>query len=201
MAFSYRQKLFISITLILTIAIPITTAHRRRSRRSQHDSFSDSVPDSEQCLRDLCSDTERPDVCSTILKSESNRFENSDDRDVAGGVIDLAIARSNEIRDTLEQWFTDSTDDSVKDKYRTCSENYGDVGRNLEEARRSLDSDDYRRISVGVADGEDELEKCRREFETESFDPGHVADRVSEIRVYLDMVKAAADRLEDSYDI
>ncbi|XP_057811527.1 pectinesterase inhibitor-like [Salvia miltiorrhiza] len=187
---SYSQKT-IFIALILAMAAPISTSHRRRWRRS------DREWNSEQYLRDLCSETDRSDVCWNILRSELHRF---DDGDIAAGVIDLAVAKSKAIGDQLNQWYRDSNDDRMKNKYHSCSKNYDDVDRNLEQAQRNLDSDDNRRISDQIDDAEEELEECRREFGSGSFDPGHVEDRNNELRLYLDMVRVAVNRLEDYYD-
>ncbi|XP_057812147.1 uncharacterized protein LOC131026319 [Salvia miltiorrhiza] len=189
---SYLQKMMF-IALTIAIAVPYSRSHRRRS----HDSDSNNT---EQYLRDLCSETDRSDVCWNILKSELRRFDDCDDRDISDGVIDLAKEKSKVIRDQLKQWHTDSNDDSLKEKYHLCWENYNDVYRDLQEASKNLGSDDYKKISDQIDDAEDELDECRREFGPGSFDPGHVEDRNNELEIYLDVVRAAADRLEDYYD-
>lgn len=177
----------IFIALTIAIAVPSSTSHRRRSRRS-NDPDSDNT---EQYLRDLCSETDKSDVCWNILKSELRRFDDCDDRDITDGVIDLAKAKSETIRDQLSQWYRDSNDDRLKEKYHLCSENYNDVYGDLEEASRNLGLDDYRKISDQVEDAEDKLDECRREFGSDSFDPGHVGDRNKELGLYLDIVGAA----------
>ncbi|KAH6777849.1 hypothetical protein C2S51_009161 [Perilla frutescens var. frutescens] len=182
----------IFIAVILAIAIPNSTCHRRR--RSRRSDFLNRH-DTEQNLRDLCSRTNRSDVCLNILKSELHRFDNSDDRDIVDGVIDLATEKSKVIGEQLDQWFRDSNDDNLKEKYHSCSDSYNDVERNLQEMHRNLDSDDYRRISSQIDDAEERLKECKREFGSNSFDPGHVGDRNNELKLYLDMVRAASDRL------
>ncbi|KAH6795829.1 hypothetical protein C2S51_036815 [Perilla frutescens var. frutescens] len=188
----WRKMIFIAV--ILAIAIPISSGHRRRSRRLD-DSNKD---DTEKYLRGLCSETDKPDMCWNILKSELHKFDDdSYDIDIIDGVIELAIEKSKEIRDKLDQWFSDSNDENLKKKYHSCLKNYNEVDRNLEEAYRNLDSDDYRRISDQIDDAEDELDKCKQEFGSDSFDPGHVEDRNNELGLYLDIVRVAADCLED----
>ncbi|KAH6764453.1 hypothetical protein C2S52_013398 [Perilla frutescens var. hirtella] len=190
----WRKMIFIAV--ILAITIPISSGHRSRSRRLDNS----NKDDIEKYLRDLCSETDKPDMCWNILKSELHKFDNdSDDIDIIDGVIELAIEKSKEIRDKLDQWFSDSNDENLKKKYHSCSKNYNEVDRNLEEAHRNLDSDDYRRIFDQIDDAEDELDKCKQEFGSDSFDPGHVRDRNNELVLYLDIVRAAADCLED-YD-
>lgn len=184
--------MIILIALILAITIPISSAHRRRRRRSHHDHNSDSSDETEHSLRDLCSETDRSDACWDILKPEIRRFDGSDDGDIADHVIDLAADKSKEIRDKLKQWHSDSDNDELKKKYHSCSKNYNDVDHSLKEARKNLDSDQ-------VEEAEKELEKCEREFDGDSFDPAHVGDRNKELRLYLDMVRVASDRLEN-YD-
>lgn len=190
---SHLQKAIV-ITLILAIAIPISTAHRRRRGRRSDD-------DTEKYLRDICSGTDRSDDCWNILKSELHRFHgDSNGRGVVNAVIELAIAKSKEIRDKLDRWFSDSDNDELKEKYHSCSENYDDGERSLEKARRDLDdSDDCGRISDKINGAGEELEKCKRVFGSDSFDPAHVGDRNKELQLYLDIVRAAADRGVDEY--
>ncbi|KAH6764433.1 hypothetical protein C2S51_015682 [Perilla frutescens var. frutescens] len=176
--------------------MPVSTSHKRRSRRRSNDSDSD---DTEQTLRDLCSEIDKSDMCWNILKSELHRFSDSNDRDIFDGVIDLAIEKSKEIHEKINQWFSNSNNDKLKDKYNSCSKNYNDIDRNLEEARKNLDSDHYQKISDQINGAREKLNKCKHEFGADSFDPAHVRDRNNEIGLYLDMVRAAEDRLED-YD-
>ncbi|KAL1538425.1 pectinesterase inhibitor-like [Salvia divinorum] len=186
---SYLQKLLF-IALAIAIAVPSSTGHRRRSRKS-HGS------DTEKYLRDLCSDTNRSDVCWNILRSEARRFDSGDDGDVAGGVIDLARTKAKEIYGKLRKWHKDSSDEKLKDKYHLCSENYNDLLRDLKEASKKLGSSDHQKILDEIDDAEDELDECRQLFGSGSFDPGHVEDRNDELGVYLDVVRAAAVRLGD----
>ncbi|KAG6398142.1 hypothetical protein SASPL_139595 [Salvia splendens] len=190
---SYLQKLLF-IALTIATAVPFSTSHRKRSRKSHGSNSGDNT---EKYLRDLCSETDRSDVCWNILRSEVRRFDSGGDRDIAGGVIDLAIAKSKEIHGKLRKWHKDSDDKKLKEKYHLCSENYNDVFRDLKEAVKKLGSDDYREILDEIDDAEDELDECRQLFGSGSFDPGHVEDRNDELGVYLDVVRAAADRLGD----
>lgn len=185
---SHSQKIIL-VTLILTIAIPVSTSHRKK--------WGESSKDTEQYLRDLCTKTDRSEECWKILKPELYRFGDSDEGTVAGAVIDLAIAKSDEIHDKLKQDYSDSKNDELKEKYNSCSRNYNDVNRNLVAARRDLDSDVRRNIAVQIKDAGEELKKCKREFEKESFDPAHIRDRNKEIGLYLEIVRAAAHGLEN----
>lgn len=182
------------IALILTLAIPVSTDHIEKSRRLKH---SENI---EQFLKDLCSETEKSNECWNILKSESNRFNNSDDRTVAGDVADLAIAKSKEIYDEIYQYHLDSKDEELKKKYLLCAKNYYDANCNLVLARRNLDFDENPNISNEMSDAEEELNNCEREFKEESFDPARVGDRNEELGLYLGIVRAAATRLPNDDD-
>ncbi|KAG6395414.1 hypothetical protein SASPL_146059 [Salvia splendens] len=192
MASWWKKTIFIA--LIIAIAIPTSLAHKRRFRRSD-DSNSD---DAEQYLRDLCSETDRSDACLNIVKSELHRF-NHVIGDINDKIIDLALEKSEEFRDQLKQWHKDSNDERLKEKYRSCSSNYNDINRDLQELQRNLDSDDDRKTSDLIEDIEHELDECKREFGQGSFDPGHVEDRNNELGIYSDLVRVAIDRLEDFY--
>ncbi|KAH6820326.1 hypothetical protein C2S53_016990 [Perilla frutescens var. hirtella] len=184
----------IFIAFILAIAIPISTGHRRRHgwRRSDN---------TQQCLKDLCSEIDRSDECWNILKSESHEFDDSDEKGIAKGVIDMAIAKSKEIHDRLNHYHSDSRDDKLKEKYHACSKNYNNASRNLVVVRRNLDSGDhYRNIHVQLDGAKEELKKCKREFREGRFDPGHVGDRNKELGIYLDIVRVATDRLARDND-
>ncbi|KAG8385147.1 hypothetical protein BUALT_Bualt03G0011500 [Buddleja alternifolia] len=151
--------------------------------------------DSETILRDLCSQIERSKECIDLIKSQLSRFEDSGCNNVAGPVIDLAREKAEQIRDMLRELHEDSNDDKFKGKYESCSSNYNDASRNLEEAKRSLDSNDYQNIPKQVDDTNDELEGCRREFDENAFDPAHIRDRNKEFGLYVDLLKVAIDRL------
>ncbi|KAK4440307.1 hypothetical protein Salat_0365600 [Sesamum alatum] len=179
---AYSSQKIISIALILVIAIPSSLGRRERS-------------ETETDLRDLCSETRKPKQCRKIIKSQFSIFEETDSRSVAGAVIDLAVAKADEIHDKLNQLYQDSGDDKLKEKYISCSKNYNDAHRNLDLAKRNLDSNDYQNIPVQVDDTLEELKSCRHEFRKDSFDPAHIRNRNKEFGVYVDIVKVAADRL------
>lgn len=172
--------------LIIPLILTSSMGHREGQRRSK---------DTEHYLRDLCSQTDRPDLCWKNLKPELHRFHNSDDRGVADGVIGLAIAKSKETRGELNHWFSDSDNDKLKEKYHSCSENYNDASRQLEKVRKDLDSDDHRKMSEEIRDAEEILNKCRRVFGEDSFDPGHVGDQNNELGVFLDIIRVAVAHL------
>lgn len=182
----------ILIALILTIAIPITNGHREISENKsdsgddyepESDSRDDSDPGSdvgendskiEHYLRDFCSDTKKSEQCWKIIKPEINRFTDTNIKNVAGVVIDLAMNKSNEIKDKLNQLHQDSGDDELKKKYISCSINYNDANNDLDIAKGNLNSNDYRRIQDPVYDIEKELKRCKHQFGKMSYDPAHI---------------------------
>lgn len=189
---SYSQKLIL-ITLILTITIPISTAHRRRwGRRSP----SRDDDDAEQFLRDICSSHEKADTCLSLIKGDPRLFDNSNSADAVSDVIDLALEKINAFGEQLNKWYEDTNDDSIRDRYRTCAENYDDVRAHIKDARSDFGSDDFRSVADRVDEARDELERCNRVFGAGSIDPGHVGNRNNEIGIYLDIVRAATTRLD-----
>ncbi|KAL8033890.1 hypothetical protein ABFX02_13G185400 [Erythranthe guttata] len=185
---AYYLHRIIFVALVVAIAVPSSLGRRERS-------------DLENDLRDLCSQTNKTKKCWNIIKSEFSRFSDADgNKGVAGVVIDLAIAKSDEIHDKLNQLYDDSKNDELKEKYLSCSKNYNDASRNLDLARRNLDSDDYRNISVQIDDTSDELKSCRHEFKKDSFDPAHIRNRNKEFKIYVEIVKVATDRLLQEND-
>lgn len=199
MASSNSQK-FILIALLIAVAAPISTATRDQWTRSEEETA--------QHVKDLCSKTSRSDDCWRALKPELNRFESSDDRATVGAALDLAIAKSDQIHDKLNQLYADSKNEDLKEKYITCSKNYNDVNRNMVVARSALDSGADKNIPVQVKDAEEELKNCRKEFGEkegmdlarsvigwffgkEVFDPARIRDRNKELGLYLEIVSAA----------
>ncbi|KAG8363820.1 hypothetical protein BUALT_Bualt19G0062000 [Buddleja alternifolia] len=180
MTYSLHETMFIA--LVFVFAIPFSLGHRYDS-------------DSETILRDLCSQIERSKECIDLIKSELGRFEDSGYNDVAGPVIDLAREKAEQIRDMIKELHEDSNDDKLKKKYLSCSSNYNDVSRDLDVAKKSIDSNDYQNILEQVNDTEDELESCRREFDEGAFDPAHIRDRNNEFGLYADLLKVSIDRL------
>ncbi|KAL1537592.1 pectinesterase inhibitor-like [Salvia divinorum] len=188
---SYKK--LILITLILTITIPISTAHRRGWRRR---SPKRGDGNAEQFLRDICSKHEKADACLSLIKAEPRLFDHSNSVDAVSNVIDLALEKTDAFGDQLKQWYNDTNDGKVREKYGSCSENYDDVSVYLKNAQRDFDSDDYRRTTDRVDDAKRELKKCGRVFGSGSIDPGHVENRNNEIRIYLDIIRAATTRLD-----
>lgn len=185
--FPYWQKAIL-ISLVLAISVPTSTADRRGSRRDLNSG------DREKYLRDLCSGTQNPDACWKNLKSPLQRLENSSDKDIAKGVLDLARAKSKEIRDKLNQWYKASNDENLKKKYHFCSIKYNEVERRLGKALEDLSTNDRRKGWYEIDDSQYDVDVCMRQFGRDSSDPGHVGNR--EFEVYLDVVRAAAERLE-----
>ncbi|KAG6395860.1 hypothetical protein SASPL_141990 [Salvia splendens] len=176
---SHAQKIIL-LALILAIAVPISKCGEEESSRR---------------LEDLCSETNRSSKCRNILKSNWNRFNLSDDRAVAGVVVALAIAKSEEIYDEIYRHHLDSGDEWLKSKYLSCAINFYDANCNLEMARRTLDFDEFPDISDDVDDVEEKVMSCRREFREESLDPGRAGDSSEEIGLYLEMIRAAVGRV------
>ncbi|KAL2244559.1 pectinesterase inhibitor [Sesamum indicum] len=179
---AYSSHKILSIALLMLISVPSSLGRPQKS-------------ETETDLRDLCSNTRKPKQCWKIIKPQLSSFDVTDSRSVAGAVIDLAVAKAQEIHDKLNQLFQDSRDDKLKEKYISCSKNYNDANRNLDLAKRNLDSNDYQNIPVQVDDTLEELKSCRHEFDKDSFDPAHIKNRNKEFGVYVDIVKVATDRL------
>ncbi|KAH6796127.1 hypothetical protein C2S51_037113 [Perilla frutescens var. frutescens] len=188
-------KNIIYVALILTVAIPISTSHREKWRRSD-----EPKTDTKGYLRDLCSKTNKSNECWKILKPELYRFSDSSDKNIASIVMDMAKAKSNEVHDKLNHYYSDSKNDELKDKYTSCSKNYNDINRNLIVTERDLDSDNYANIPVQINDASEELKNCMQEFEKDSFDPAHIRDRNKELGLYLEIVWLTMDRMKNEHD-
>ncbi|KAL8508406.1 hypothetical protein ACS0TY_018860 [Phlomoides rotata] len=184
----------ILIALILSISIPISIGH---GEHFKNDKSEDSEPDSKigRYLRRLCSDTKKSKQCWKIIKHEIDRFTDTDIRNVAGIVLNLAIEKSDEINDKLNHLHLDSRDDSLQEKYLSCSNNYNDPHHNLKIAKGYLDSDhDYQRIHDRVDDVAKELKSCKHQFWEKSFDPSHIKDNNKEFGEYVEIVRTATQR-------
>ncbi|KAL8508424.1 hypothetical protein ACS0TY_018882 [Phlomoides rotata] len=191
---SFLQRVVIPL-LIFTIATPISMGDFEEVSEPR-------INDSEisRYLRDLCSDTEKSKQCWKIIEPEINRFTDTDIRNIAGVVIDLAIVKSRDISDQLNQLYRDSGNDALKEKYRSCSQNYYDANSNLDFVRRSLNSGNFQEITSVVDNAEEELKSCKREFGRESFDPAHTRNRNKEFRNYVDIVRTATNRFLRNID-
>lgn len=188
MALSFQSIIFIA----LTFAVAAPPASGRREE-----------PESVTDLRNFCAQTNRTRECWNIIKPQLDRFNDTNYRGVAGVTIDLAIAKADQIHDLLNRLHEDSKNNNLKDKYLSCSKNYNDAHRNLDLAKRNLDSDNhFRNIPVQIDDTIEELESCRRQFDEDSFDPAHIRNRNKEFGNYVEIVRVAtelltAERLRD----
>ncbi|KAL1537591.1 pectinesterase inhibitor-like [Salvia divinorum] len=191
---SFTQKLIL-ITLILAVAIPISTAHRRRWRR-RSPSRGRGDDNAEQFLRDICSRHEKADACLSLIKADPRLFDNSDNAGAVSDVIDLALEKTGAFAEQLNKWYEDTNDSSIRERYGSCAESYDDVRDRLEDAKRDVGSDDFRSVGDRADEARDVLERCERVFGPGSIDPGHVENRNNEIRIYLDIVRAATTRLD-----
>lgn len=213
---SFLQRMIL-MALILTIAIPISIGHREKSE-NESDGGDDYEPESDgrddsgnerdggddseivRYLRDLCSDTKKSKQCWKIIKPEITRFTDTDSKNVAGVVIELAIEKSGEINDKLNQLHHDSGDDALKEKYKSCSKNYNDANHNLESVKGNLYSSDCQGIPAQVDNVEQELKSCKHEFNKKSVDPAHVKDKNKEFGHYVEIVRAATNRVPREKD-
>ncbi|KAL7131252.1 hypothetical protein ABFS83_13G185900 [Erythranthe nasuta] len=181
MAYSLLRIIFVA----LIFAISATSSLGRREKS-----------EIEKDLRDLCSETNRTKECWYVIKSELNRFTDADgSKGVAGVVIDLAIAKAGEIHGELNKLYSGSTDENLKFKYISCSKNYNDANRNLELAKKMVDTNHNRFIAVEIYDTVQELRSCMLEFTKDSFDPAHISNMNKEFGLYVGIVKVATNRL------
>ncbi|XP_075481349.1 pectinesterase inhibitor-like [Primulina tabacum] len=172
----------ISIAVILMFAIPASSARHHRKKDKDGD------------LRDLCSKTHDPELCWKLLKPERSRFH-TDTTGVVEVAIELAKGKADEIQDKISRLGEESNNEKMKEKYWSCSKNYGDVIRDLNEAKRMLRKREYSALPVLVDDVIDELKSCHNNFDNGAFDPAHIQNRNMEFRVYADLLKVAVDCL------
>ncbi|KAL6567204.1 hypothetical protein OROGR_000872 [Orobanche gracilis] len=184
MAFSSRR--IILIALISMIAISPSLGRKEKESSSEMEKY----------LRDLCSKTNETKECWAIIKRDLTKFNDTDPRKVADTIIVLAKTKGEEIHEELDRLFEGSRDDQLKYKYGLCSKNYSDAIRDLYFARRDLELSDDRNIPIQIDDALEELTSCGVRFGKDSFDPAHIRNRNKEFGVYVQIVKAATERLQ-----
>ncbi|KAL6502192.1 hypothetical protein OROMI_021969 [Orobanche minor] len=162
---AYTLQRIIIIALIFMIAISPSLGRREKSKVKKD-------------LKEFCAQTGKSKECWKIIKPKLREFHDTDPKTVADVLLDMARAK-----------------DELKEKYLSCSKNYNDAIRNLNLARRNLESDNYQNIPVQIDDTIEELKGCRFEFNKGSFDPSHIRNREKEFRVYVDIAKVATDSL------
>ncbi|KAL8508422.1 hypothetical protein ACS0TY_018880 [Phlomoides rotata] len=169
---SFVQRVVIPV-LIFTIATPISKGGRE----------DDPEIDGTQ-------------ICWEIIKPEINRFTSTDNRNVAGVVIDVTMKKTVDVIGEFTQLWLDSGDDALKKKYRSCAESYVSANQNLDAVRSGLYNPDVlQEISGWVDNVEGGMKSCNREFGGKSFDPAHVRNRNKEYRNYVDIVRTATNRI------
>ncbi|KAL8513001.1 hypothetical protein ACS0TY_019245 [Phlomoides rotata] len=195
---SYLHRVILIFALFLSIAIPISIGHKETSKNKSDDfePDSDDGDDSEieRYLRDLCSDTKKSKQCWKIIKPEISRFTDTDSRNVIGVVLDLAIAKSDEIHELLNQLHSDSGDDSLKEKYESCANNYEQARNNLGNVHAYMSEHDYYFVQECVNVAAKNLKSCEHQFGKTAFDPAHIRDRNKEFGRYMEIVKTAKER-------
>ncbi|KAL6502193.1 hypothetical protein OROHE_024786 [Orobanche hederae] len=182
MAYSSQRVIFIALTIMMMSTISPSLGRKEKSNI-------------EKDLRDLCSHTDKSKECWRIIKPKLSEFSSTDPKIVADVVLDLATKKCDEIYQELNLLYEYSTEDKMKKKYLSCSENYKNAIVNLILARRNLESDGCRNIPVQISDTIGELDGCELEFDKDSFDPAQIRNRMKEFRVYVYIVKVATDRL------
>ncbi|KAL8512979.1 hypothetical protein ACS0TY_019224 [Phlomoides rotata] len=206
---SFLQRIIL-VTLVLTIAIPISIGHKEKSNNKSDLWGDDSEPDIDcgddpesdiedsevgRYLKDICSDTENPKHCWKIIKPEISRFTDTDSRNFAGIIVDLAIEKSCEIKNQLDQLNQESTEDALKVKYGVCINNYNDAKQSLQIAKGNINSGgDCGDISAQVDNVKQDLKNCEEEFLEGSLDPALIRDRNNEFEHYVEIVRAATNR-------
>ncbi|XP_073059603.1 pectinesterase inhibitor-like [Primulina eburnea] len=129
-----------------------------------------------------------------LLKPERSRFH-TDTTGVVEVAIKFAKGIADEIQDKISRLGEESNNEKMKEKYWSCSKNYGDAIRDLNEAKRMLRKREYSAFPVLVDDVIDELKSCHNNFDNGTFDPAHIQNRNVEFRVYADLLKVAVDCL------
>ncbi|GFZ16628.1 hypothetical protein Acr_25g0010370 [Actinidia rufa] len=79
--------------------------------------------------------------------------------------IDLASSKAKDIHKKLDSLYDKTSNSRMKDRYNSCSKNYHDAMRDLEETKRLFNDHDYKRILVQVNDVVEEVHDCKNQLD------------------------------------
>ncbi|CAA3008483.1 pectinesterase inhibitor-like [Olea europaea subsp. europaea] len=148
----------------------------------------------ENDLKHICLKTSNPFACLDQFKSD-NRSRNTDEKGLAEIAVDLAMKNANETHAVYNELYSRTNDYRLQEKYMSCSKNYNDAIRDLEEMKYELNNNRTKLIHVEINDALQEVNTCIRAFERDQIDPVKMDFANERFKLLCDMVKIAAESL------
>ncbi|XP_028079849.1 pectinesterase inhibitor-like [Camellia sinensis] len=149
-------------------------------------------------LKQICSKTIDQHECIKLMKSNS-RASDADIRGLTDIAIDLA---SSKARDILNSPY-DNRFEGYTSFRRSCSNNYLNAIRDLEQTKKLFYDGDYKRIAVQVNDVKEDVRDCKNQFENSANYSSYKSDRKrwnKEFEILCDVIKVSSKSLyDDSY--
>ncbi|XP_057478858.1 pectinesterase inhibitor-like [Actinidia eriantha] len=142
-------------------------------------------------LKKLCSKTDNGGLCMKFMKSDS-RTVDADNRALTEVAIDLASSKAKDIHKKLNSLYDKTSNSRMKDRYNSCSKNYHDAMRDLEETKRLFNDHDYKRILVQVNDVVEEVHDCKNQLDKLEKGVSGLKKKAKEFELLCDVIKVAA---------
>ena len=188
MAHSFGSfSMLVSLALLFMFIAP-TFCHEKDKDKENHPK-----------LKKLCSKTDNRHWCMKFMKSNP-RTVDADDRVLTEVAIDLALAKAKDIHKDLDSLYDRTSDSQMKDRYNSCSKNYHDAMRNLEETKRIFNDRKYKRILVQANDAVEEVRDCKNQLDKSEKDTSNLKKRTKEFELLCDVVKVAVKYLNKDKD-
>lgn len=120
---------------------------------------------SADLVGDICAKSQNPSFCLDFFKSDHSATL------VNLGIkaIDRAGSSAGDTKKLIDSLVKGTTDPSLKGKYQSCSENYGDAVSTLSEARKSLN--DPKTLNIKVSAVMTDVDTCEDGFGKSPVNP------------------------------
>ncbi|KAI7994959.1 Pectinesterase inhibitor [Camellia lanceoleosa] len=150
-------------------------------------------------LKKICSKTIDQHQCMKLMKSDS-RTADTNIRRLTEVAIDLAYSKAKDIHRDLNLRYDNRINYHFNDRFSSCSKNYQDDIRDLEQTRKLFYDGDYKLIAVQVNDAKKEVHDCKNQIKNSASYTSNIKRWNKEFELLCDVVKVSSKSLsDDSY--
>ncbi|KAK2980659.1 hypothetical protein RJ640_011467 [Escallonia rubra] len=182
MAFSSSTRVIL-VSLLLAFSLTSLTFARPNVRAQDDD-----------LIGEVCSKTRNPSFCVQALKSDPPSG-GADLRGLGQISIDLAQASATATSSLIDSLIKQTNDPKLRERYKSCSENYSDSIGDLGEAKGFLNSGDYGSVNIRASAALDGADTCDGGFAGPPAEPAELKQANQKLEDLCSIILVISNRL------
>lgn len=148
-------------------------------------------------LKAVCSKTFNGHWCVEIMKKD-RRTSYADNRAITEVAIDLAYDKAQDIQDRLNDRADMDYEPQLKQQFVTCSKDYKDVVRELEETKNHFKDGNAQRVAAAADDVIEEINDCDDMLDRlKSEETKDIRTMNDEVELLCDVIKISSSDSDD----